>query len=69
MRERLEAAGVESAIYYPSPCHEQEPLASVGYGKDAFPEAEKAAREVLSVPVFPTMREAERGRVIEALSG
>ncbi len=69
VRERLDRAGVESAVYYPTPCHEQEPLASVGYGEGAFPNAEDAAREVLSIPVFPTMREKERGRVIDALAG
>jgi len=69
VRRRLRAAGVESAVYYPTPCHRQEPLASVGYGNEAFPAAGEAAREVLSIPVFPTMREEERGRVIEALSG
>lgn len=69
VRGRLDAADVESAVYYPTPCHRQEPLASVGYGKEAFPDAEQAAREVLSIPVFPTMREEERGRVIEALDG
>lgn len=68
-RRRLRAAGVESGVYYPTPCHRQEPLASVGYGKKEFPAAERAAREVLSLPVFPTMREGERARVIGALAG
>jgi dTDP-4-amino-4,6-dideoxygalactose transaminase len=67
VRGRLTEAGVETGVYYPTPCHLQEPLASLGYGEDAFPAAEEAADEVLSLPVFPTMREEERERVIEAL--
>lgn len=64
---RLERSQVGYAIYYPSPLHLQRPLAHLGHAPGSFPEAEKAADEVLSLPIFAGLTDEERGRVIEAL--
>ncbi len=66
---RLEQGRVGYAIYYPSPLHLQQPLAHLGHAAGAFPEAERAAEEVVSLPIFAGLSEEERTRVIEVLRG
>lgn len=63
----LDAHGIGHAVYYPVPLHRQEALGHLEYGEGDFPEAERAAREALSVPVFPGLRTEERERVAAAL--
>lgn len=65
---RLEADGIGHGIYYPRPAHLQEPLAGLGYRKGEFPEAEEAAEQVLSLPVFAELSARERELVVESLT-
>ncbi len=53
VQQDLKAAGVESMIYYPVPLHLQKVHATLGLREGAFPQSELAAREVLSIPMFP----------------
>jgi dTDP-4-amino-4,6-dideoxygalactose transaminase len=53
--ERLKAMGIASAVYYPLPLHLVEPYRDLGYGPGAFPEAERAAKETLAIPLYPEM--------------
>ncbi|MEN6560335.1 MAG: DegT/DnrJ/EryC1/StrS family aminotransferase [Acidobacteriota bacterium] len=64
LREFLKAAGVGTAIYYPVPLHLQECFAGLGNKAGDFPEAEKAAAEALSIPVYPELTEGQRDHVV-----
>ncbi len=64
---RLRAAGVEAQVHYPVPLHLQPALAHLGYREGAFPHAERAASEVLSLPIHPFLTEAQQDEVVAAL--
>ncbi|MHB0912521.1 MAG: DegT/DnrJ/EryC1/StrS family aminotransferase [Armatimonadota bacterium] len=55
LREHLGSNDVSSGIYYPNPLHLETAYAHLGYSPGDLPEAERACREVLSLPVFPEM--------------
>ena len=55
LQKHLASRGVQSAIYYPLPIHLQEAYAFLGYQPGDLPESERAAREVLSLPVHPEL--------------
>jgi dTDP-4-amino-4,6-dideoxygalactose transaminase len=63
LRER----GVQTMVYYPVPLHLQTVHANLRLNEGAFPHAEKAAREVLSLPMFPELRDTEIDRVVSSL--
>jgi dTDP-4-amino-4,6-dideoxygalactose transaminase len=64
---RLQAEGIEAGIHYPTPLHLHGALRDLGYREGDFPVAEKAAREILSLPMHPHLTEAQQERVAEAL--
>lgn len=70
-REQMQAEfhrrGVETRIHYPSPIHLVDPWTELGYGIGSFPHAERAAREVLSLPVHPELTPRQVGAVAAAI--
>ncbi|MCG3174565.1 MAG: dTDP-3-amino-3,4,6-trideoxy-alpha-D-glucose transaminase [Myxococcota bacterium] len=66
--EAMARRGVECGVHYPAAIHRLGAFSYLGYGEDAFPDAEEAARTVLSLPMFPTLTDQEIGRVCEALT-
>jgi dTDP-4-amino-4,6-dideoxygalactose transaminase len=64
----LVAAGIEAGIHYPVPIHLTPAFAGLGYGHGAFPVAEKAAAELLTLPLFPEITEEQQQRVVSALA-
>jgi dTDP-4-amino-4,6-dideoxygalactose transaminase len=68
LRDFLAARKIGSEIYYPVPLHMQEALKNLGYAEGSFPESERAAREVLALPIFPEIREDEQQTVVNAIA-
>ena len=64
---KLRGAGVSSAIFYPVPLHLQTVYEGLGYREGDLPISEAAAREVLSLPMFPELRHDEIEQVASAL--
>ena len=66
--KELHAAGIGAGIHYPVPVHLTAAFAGLGYAEGAFPVAERAARELLSLPLFPEITPAQQERVASALA-
>lgn len=68
LRRHLDAAGVGSQVYYPIPLHLQECWKDLGYAPGSLPEAERAASEVVSLPMFAEMHDGEIDAVADAVA-
>lgn len=65
--ETLREHGVGVAVYYPKPLHHVDHIAQVGYKDGDFPEAEKAAKEVLSLPIHPKVSIADLEKIVAVI--
>jgi len=63
----LEERGIATLIHYPFPLHLQPAFASLGYRPGQFPVAEKSAAEILSLPIYPEMTDAQAREVAAAV--
>jgi dTDP-4-amino-4,6-dideoxygalactose transaminase len=64
---RLHAAGIGAGVHYPIPIHLQRPFRELGHREGDFPVTESAAREILSLPLFPQITAAQQERVVDVL--
>ncbi len=64
---QLKASGIPTAVYYPKCLHEQPVFSNDGCKVGDFPVAEKASREVLSLPMHPFLTSSDQDRVIAAV--
>ncbi len=69
LRTHLARLGIETSIHYPVPVHLQEGFRNLNLSAGDLPETEGAAREVLTLPLFPGMRGEEMQTVIDAING
>ena len=67
LKKHLEANHVGCALHYPLPLHLQKCYAYLGHKAGSFPVAEKAARECLSLPIFPELTDAQIHRVVDVI--
>jgi dTDP-4-amino-4,6-dideoxygalactose transaminase len=69
LQAHLKAQGIGSAVYYPVPLHLQNCFSHLGYKPGRLPAAERASREVLSLPIYPEITRAQQDYVIDAIRG
>lgn len=67
LRKYLTAGGIPTMVYYPIPLHLQPAFEHLEYEKGDFPEAELAASQVLSLPVYPQMTVAQQDQIIQKI--
>lgn len=63
----LKENGIDSMIYYPMPLHVQPVFANLGYNEGDLPLTEQAAKEVLSLPMYPELKEEDQDYVIQVI--
>ena len=69
LQAHLRARGIGNSIYYPLPLHLQPCFAHLGYAAGSLPVSEAASTQVISLPVFPELTEAQQHAVIDAVLG
>lgn len=66
-RELFQRRGIGCGVFYPLPLHRQECFAAYGCGKAQCPEADRASREVLALPIYPELTTGQMDEVVAAV--
>ncbi len=67
LAEHLKSQGVSTGLHYPLPVHLQKCYRDWGYGAGSLPVTERAAAEILSLPMFPGLTPEQQQRVANAI--
>lgn len=67
LQKYLKEREIPTMIYYPLPLHLQPAFGYLGYNNGAFPESEKTAEEVMSLPIYPELSERDRGFIVKEI--
>ncbi|MBD2778536.1 DegT/DnrJ/EryC1/StrS family aminotransferase [Iningainema tapete] len=68
LQENLAAVGIQTGIHYPIPCHLQPAYTNLGYQPGDFPHAEKLAKQILSLPMYPGLTNSQVKEVVAAIA-
>jgi len=68
LRAHLSAEGIGTEVYYPLPMHLQKCFKYLGYKKGDFPEAERATKTVLALPIFQGLKKAELNSIVSSIT-
>ena len=67
LRKHLSDMGIGNEVYYPVPLHQQECFRDLGYTDGCLPQTEKAAKEILHLPIYPDLTESEQDAVVNGI--
>jgi dTDP-4-amino-4,6-dideoxygalactose transaminase len=67
LQAHLKAKGIGTSVFYPLSLHEQECFADLGYKRGDFPVSEKAAREVLALPIYPELTVDRQDYIVDSI--
>jgi dTDP-4-amino-4,6-dideoxygalactose transaminase len=68
IQEKLAEAGIQTGIHYPIPCHLQPAFKDLGYEMGDFPDSEKLAKQILSLPMYPGLTSNQVKEVVTAIA-
>jgi UDP-2-acetamido-2-deoxy-ribo-hexuluronate aminotransferase len=69
LQEKLKAAGVPTAVYYPRPLHLQQAFAGLGYARGDFPVSEDCAARIFSLPMHPYLAKEDQEKIARIIKG
>jgi dTDP-4-amino-4,6-dideoxygalactose transaminase len=67
LQAKLSEMGVQTGIHYPIPCHLQPAYQHLGYSEGDFPMAEMLSRQILSLPMYPGLRNEQINHVVASI--